>query len=287
MNSILKKLFTWSAVEAAEAILTAYNRKWHAIVNYLYFANIVGKNLFESKPITIQKEEFQDALLDDYKIIPTSTIFSLYKKTLIDWDVLLLDGIALQIFYWMAAKLKRIITNKAWLENLNWTDFCPWFLSWLMEKVWSENMQIILYWTYPGILEKTKEVLIEKGYNILYTQDWYTNLDWESVENLLQDNPKKYNILLVARTTTEYPIQEIWSWSNIDKIKKNKLLIFNQWGTFDFWAGVQKRAPKLRRRYKLEWLYRLITDPRRNSKKVLDTIKIVKYVFLYLLLKSK
>lgn len=287
MNSILKKLFTGSAVEAAESILTAYNRKWHAIVNYLYFANIVGKDLFDAKPSSIEKSEFQDALLDDYKIVPKTTISSLYKKTLTEWDILLPDWIALQIFYWMAAKLKKTDAKNAWLENLNWTDFCPWFLSWLMDKVWSENMQIILYGTYPWILEKTKEVLTEKGYNILYTQDWYTNLDWETLESLLQENPKKYTILLVARTTTEYPIQEIWSWSNIEKIKKNKLLVFNQWGTFDFWAGVQKRAPKLRRKYKMEWLRRLITDPRRNYKKVIDTVKIVKYVFLYLLLKSK
>ncbi|HCY20675.1 TPA: hypothetical protein DIC40_02255 [Patescibacteria group bacterium] len=50
---------------------------------------------------------------------------------------------------------------------------------------------------------------------------------------------------------------------------------------------MQKRAPRLWRTYKLEWLWRLITNPKRNYKKVLDSILIIKYIFSYLLLKNK
>jgi hypothetical protein len=34
-------------------------------------------------------------------------------------------------------------------------------------------------------------------------------------------------------------------------------------GSFDVWAGVVKRAPVWTQRAKVEWLYRLATDPRR------------------------
>jgi UDP-N-acetyl-D-mannosaminuronic acid transferase (WecB/TagA/CpsF family) len=65
------------------------------------------------------------------------------------------------------------------------------------------------------------------------------------------------------------------------------LLVLNQWGTFDFRAGVQKRAPRLRRKFKVEWLWRRISDPKRNTKKIRDSLKIINYIFRYLLLKNK
>lgn len=187
----------------------------------------------------------------------------------------------------MAYKLKRITTPQPRLYNLNGTDFCPFFLDWLQSEKGAENVEIYLYGTYPGILEKTKAVLSEKGYNIVYAQDGFTNFDREQVSKIRKQNAKKYSILLVARSTPEYPIQELWSWSNQDKLKENKFIVFTQAGTFDFWAGIQKRAPKLRRQWHIERLRRLITDPKRNSKKVLDTLSIIKYVFSYLLLKNK
>jgi hypothetical protein len=85
-----------------------------------------------------------------------------------------------------------------------------------------------LYGTYPGILEKTKTFLQDRGFDVAYYQDGFTNFDWDHVSEIRKKNKKQYAILLVARTTPEYPIQELWSWSNQDKITKNKLLVFNQ-----------------------------------------------------------
>ena len=41
--------------------------------------------------------------------------------------------------------------------------------------------------------------------------------------------------------------------------------------TFDFWAGTQKRAPKWMQFMGLEWLHRMITDPKRLWKRYLKT----------------
>lgn len=90
----------------------------------------------------------------------------------------------------------------------------------------------------------------------------------------------------MARSTPVYPIQEIWSYANKDVLKKHKLLVMNQAGTFDWWVGEQKRPPKLVRHLRLERLFRLISDPKRNYKKVLDSLGIVHYIFSYLLLKK-
>lgn len=287
MDSVLSKLFAWDAEQACEAILSEYHRKSYGIVNYLYFANITGKQIFENYEQEVDESVFADAVREDYKIMSPKTIGAAYKKAILESDFVLPDGIALQIYYRLAAKLKKISTKTPRLNNLNGTDFWIYFLEYIQKKFGNDQLQIILYGTYPGILEKTKEVLKEKNFSILYAQDGYTNFEREQVESLLSDSHKKYTILLVARTTPEYPIQELWAQANKDVIRKHKLLVLNQWGTFDFWAGIQKRAPMIRRNLKLERLWRWISDPRRNTKKIRDSFKIIKYISRYLLLKNR
>jgi UDP-N-acetyl-D-mannosaminuronic acid transferase (WecB/TagA/CpsF family) len=75
------------------------------------------------------------------------------------------------------------------------------------------------------------------------------------------------------------------------------LLVFTVGWLFDFLAWewtkkwrkkwVQKRAPKIVRKMKLEWLWRLITDPKRNYKKVKNSFAIFPYILRYLLLKKE
>ncbi|MEI8008723.1 MAG: hypothetical protein WCI00_04970 [bacterium] len=60
----------------------------------------------------------------------------------------------MQVFYYLAKK-KR-------LQNLNGTDFCPYFLSYTKKKITDRGMNIILYGTYPHLLEKTKQFLMKQ-----------------------------------------------------------------------------------------------------------------------------
>ena len=123
MNSVLSKLFTGDKQAACEAILSEYHRKSCAIVNYLYFANVTGKQVFESYHQEVNEDDFKEAVLEEYKIMPAKTISSAYKKALIESDFLLPDGIALQVYYYIAAKLGKVKTDRPWLANLNGTDF--------------------------------------------------------------------------------------------------------------------------------------------------------------------
>ena len=113
-------------------------------------------------------------------------------------------------------------------------------------------------------------------------------MDRDQVEKALpQEDDGKINVLLVARSTPVYPIQEIWAQANKQTIKKYKLLVMNQAGTFDWRVGEQKRPPMIVRQLRLERLWRLISDPKRNYKKVLDSLGILHYIFSYLLLKKR
>lgn len=278
-KKILNTLFQWNADQACEHILGLYDRKGFCIVDYLYFANVAGKQLFTTHHISYPLKDFREALLPDYKNINIQGIYKIYQHAILDADVVLMDGIALQLFYYLAKK-KR-------LPNLNGTDFCPYFLSYTKKKYSDRGVNIILYGTYPHLLERTKHYLLNQWYNVIYAQDGYINLDWGNVNLAMKWRDKDINILLIARSTPDYPIQEIWTLANKHYIQNYGLIVLNQWGTFDFWVGGQKRAPKLIRTMKLEWLRRLISDPKRNMKKVVSTFALFWYIFSYLILKKK
>lgn len=76
------------------------------------------------------------------------------------------------------------------------------------------------------------------------------------------------------------PRQEKWILDHRETLsKRGNLLVFGVGGLFDFWAGYEKRAPELIRNLGLEWLWRLITFPRKNFQKAFSSLKF----FLYLL----
>jgi len=75
------------------------------------------------------------------------------------------------------------------------------------------------------------------------------------------------------------PKQEIWMASNKNKI--NAVMI-GIGGAFPVYAGTQHRAPKWMQKYSLEWVYRLIQEPRRLLFRYLNTNS----TFIFLLVKQ-
>ena len=49
MKSLLTKLFDKSALEAVDEILSTYHQESFAVVNFIYFSDIVAQMLFEDK----------------------------------------------------------------------------------------------------------------------------------------------------------------------------------------------------------------------------------------------
>jgi exopolysaccharide biosynthesis WecB/TagA/CpsF family protein len=58
------------------------------------------------------------------------------------------------------------------------------------------------------------------------------------------------------------PYQEEFIWQIKSKMPNLKLAM-GVGGTFDFWTGKQKRAPKFMRSIGMEWLWRLFRQPKR------------------------
>lgn len=74
------------------------------------------------------------------------------------------------------------------------------------------------------------------------------------------------------------PTQELW----IDKFKvdlEHTKIAIGIGGTFDFWTGKAIRAPKLMQKIGLEWLWRLITQPKR-FKRIYNAVVRFSYLAL-------
>lgn len=267
MKSILQKFSTTDTQETADNIVNVYSNQWYCIVNFLYFAQIVSQHVFSTAKKKTEKEKE-------------------YKKILLKWDFLLPDGLSLQTFYRMANIFWVIKSERTRLPNLNWTDFTPYFLDYTKQKYWNQRINILLYGSKPNVVEKVKENLTLKWYNVIYIQDWFSEFNRDKAEEALSEYVDTINILLVARSTPKIPLQELRTSRNYQKIQDNKLLIMNVWWLFDFIAWVQKRAPKLFRKLKLERLYRFITDPKRNWQKIKNNLPAPWYVLKYLILKK-
>lgn len=176
------------------------------------------------------------------------------------------DGIALSI----AAKL---IHGKTFSENLNGTDFSPFFL-----LHHPEQLNIFLLGAKPEVVLKAKEYisLHFPRHQVVGVQDGY--FDHQNCNEIVTKiNTANANTLFVAMGN---PIQERWILTNQNQL--NTAYIFGVGALFDFWSGNKIRAPIVIQKLRLEWLFRLCQEPRRLLKRY--TIDIIK--FLYIALKE-
>ena len=105
----------------------------------------------------------------------------------------------------------------------------------------------------------------------------------DSEEKVIEEiNSLKPNVLFVAMGA---PIQEKWIYENKNKLKVD--IAAGQGGTFDYEAGTVKRAPKWMQKCGLEWLWRLIREPKRIKRMVVLPVFLFKILFTKDITKGK
>ena len=120
-------------------------------------------------------------------------------------------------------------------------------------------------WTFyflggeEGIALKAKERVMKDFPNvkIIGCHEGFFESDTED-EVIKEINDLKPNVLFVAMGA---PIQEKWIAQNKEKLKVD--IATGQGGTFDYEAGKVRRAPKMFQKMGIEWLWRLIKEPKR------------------------
>lgn len=121
-----------------------------------------------------------------------------------------------------------------------------------------DNQTIFLFGGTDVVVNKTKQNLIEKYPNlqIVGAENGYQNFD--AVINKI--NLAKPDILFVALGGGTK--QEQWIYENLSKMPSIKLAI-GVGGAFDFISRRIKRAPLIFQKIGMEWLWRLIIQPKR------------------------
>lgn len=120
------------------------------------------------------------------------------------------------------------------------------------------RLRIYLLGASPEVMNTTHERIISEYPNIqLRTHHGYFTEDEEAgiIAEIAEHKP---HILLVGLGA---PRQEIWLTENKDRLTYN--IAMGVGGTFDVLSGEVRRAPLLWQRLGIEWLYRLIQEPRR------------------------
>jgi UDP-N-acetyl-D-mannosaminuronic acid transferase (WecB/TagA/CpsF family) len=110
----------------------------------------------------------------------------------------------------------------------------------------------------------------------------------EQIEKLRQEFPdllitniqinQKYDIVLVCQGMEK---QENWIIENKDKVSAK--VFIGVGGSLDLLSGFTKRAPNIVRKMGLEWLWRLVGNPRKHFGRVANAV----IVFPWLVLKAK
>ena len=132
------------------------------------------------------------------------------------------------------------------------------------------DKKVYLYGAKKEVIEKTVKVLKEKyiNLNICGYMSGYSK-----EKDVLNDIKKcKPDYLFVGIGS---PKQEEFIIRN-EKFFRNIGVIMPVGGTFDVVSGLKKRAPIIYQKLHLEWLYRMIKEPKR----IKDNVKILKYLYL-------
>lgn len=162
-------------------------------------------------------------------------------------DLVVPDGIGIVL----ASKLNKLKLSER-------VAGCDLVLS-LFKNIEKHNTTVYILGGKPGVAEKAKHNIESKYKNIRVVgiQNGYFN---NQEEKLILEDIKSLSpdVLLVG---LGFPRQEKWIYKY-----KNSLPVcisIGVGGTIDVIAGVVKRAPKIYRNLGLEWLYRLLCQPKR------------------------
>lgn len=142
----------------------------------------------------------------------------------------------------------------------------------ICSKSVNKKYKIYLYGAKEDSVVKTKKVLENKykGINIIGYKNGYTN-SGDVINDILN---KKPDILFVALGS---PLQENFIINNKTKLKDIKI-IMPVGGSFDVVSNNISRAPLIYRKLKIEFLYRMIKEPKRFR----QLFTLVKYLFIAL-----
>lgn len=127
-------------------------------------------------------------------------------------------------------------------------------------KVIDESIPVFLLGAGAGVADRAAKNLWRKNSHFLLAGVFAGSpRPNDAAEIIHRINEAKPALLLVAFGS---PLQELWIARYLDQLPSVRVAI-GVGGTFDFLAGNTKRAPRIFQMAGLEWLWRLLLEPRR------------------------
>ncbi len=168
-------------------------------------------------------------------------------REVLQGSITLNDGIGVNV-------ASLLLFRRRFPENLNGTDFIPKYL-----RDTKNSYRIFLFGSKLAIVEKAAETLVKIApqHSVAGYRDGYFHVS-ETHKIVEEIRNSKADILLVAMGN---PAQELWLKNNL--AATGCRLGFGVGALFDFLSEEVPRAPLWVRSVSLEWLYRLMLEPRR------------------------
>lgn len=128
----------------------------------------------------------------------------------------------------------------------------------VLEKLAEVGGSVYLLGAKPDVAEKASAELTEKlpSLRIIGTHHGYFDNDEEIISEIKEKSP---DLLIVCLGS---PRQEIWAHENKEKLAGIGAIMCLG-GALDIWSGSIKRAPQLFIKLRLEWLWRMMCEPKR------------------------
>lgn len=180
------------------------------------------------------------------------------KNMLLDKNVILVpDGIGVV----KAARMLNISVS----ERIAGVDIAKFLLEYANYK----SLKLYLFGSKQEVIDEMKNV-IKKEYsniNLVGATNGYINDKDKEFENIKKTNP---DIVMVA---LGIPNQEKQIYRHLNEFKKG--VFIGVGGSFDVLSGTKKRAPKIFIKLNLEWLYRILSEPKRLKRFWNNNIKFI------------
>ena len=209
------------------------------------FDNVTKAEAVERALALIDAREGRYVVTPNPEIVMLAKENPALKEALAGADIVLPDG---------AGIVKgAAILGRPMKEKVPGIDFACGVMARLAERGGS----VYLFGAKPGVAEAAAETLRTKfpGLVISGTSNGYFSDDGPIIEKIKDAAP---NFLLVCLGA---PKQELWMAKMSGKLPVG--LMVGLGGSLDVFAGTVKRAPEAWQKLDLEWLYRLLKEPRR------------------------
>ena len=198
-----------------------------------------------------------------------------FRKFLLDSDIVFCDGFGVKLGMWL--------NNK----RIRYRYTPPDFIEDICQRACRNEYHLFFLGARDGVAEKAASRLREKFPGLkIRTQHGYFQKEKDSPENqktIEEINAFRTNLLFLGMGM---PLQEQWICENLELLKIN--IAFPAGALFDYISGEQIRAPRWMTDHGLEWIGRLLIEPRRLWRRYIMGNPIFFWrVFVHEILKRK